>query len=61
MISRAQLIVENLELVLDLRVVAARAWVLLLLSGDVVHDVPLGGRDEGVRHVLVAVAEAGPH
>ena len=42
-ISRAELVVENLELVLDLRIIAARPRILLLLSRDMVHDVSLDG------------------
>jgi len=42
-ISCAELVVEDLELVLDLRIIAARARILLLLSRDEVHDVSLDG------------------
>jgi len=42
-ISGAELVIENLELVLDLRIIAARPRILLLLSRDMVHDVSLDG------------------
>jgi hypothetical protein len=41
MISRGKLVIKNLQLVLNLRVILARTWVDLVFLGDLVHEVSL--------------------
>ena len=57
-VPSAQLMVQDLQLLLDLGVVASRTWVQLLLLGNLIEEVPLDWRVERAGHALLVADQA---